>query len=59
MKVEKGNSRKCVPITSYQYKNIGKLKKNFEKDNQYDYSLDCNSSFLQVYLILALSFILF
>ena len=42
-----------------EYKNIGKLKKNFEKDYQYDYSLDCNSSFLQVYLILALSFILF
>ena len=59
--MEKKNvvSKSCVRITSYQYKNIGKIKKNYEEDYEYDYSLDCNSSFLKVCLIFILSFILF
>lgn len=57
--VEKTNAKQCIPITSYQYKNIGKLKEKYEENYDYDYKLDCKSSFLQVCLILALSFILF
>lgn len=59
MEVEKQNTKSCASLTSYQYKNIGKLKKLTEKNYAYDYSIDCNSSFLQVCLILMLSFILF
>ena len=59
MEMKNVQSKSCVPITSYQYKNIGKLKKNYEEDYEYDYSLDCNSSFLQICLIFLLSFILF
>ena len=56
------NENSCDKFTSYQYKNINKyIKKIGEKDSLYGYDIkiDCNSSFLQVCLILVLSFILF
>jgi len=56
---KKGKAKECWAITSYQYENIGKLKKQLEENYSYDYKIDCNSSYLQICLILILSFILF
>ena len=56
---EKGNGKNCLALTSYQYENIGKYKKNEEEDYSYDYKIDCKSSYLQICLLLILSFILF
>ena len=56
---KKGKAKECWAITSYQYENIGKLKKKLEENYSYDYKIDCNSSYLQICLILILSFILF
>jgi hypothetical protein len=56
---KKGNSKSCAAFTSYQYENLGKLIKKYEEDYSYDYKVDCNSSYLQIGLILILSLILF
>lgn len=56
---KKGDRKECWALTSYQYENIGKFKKIKEEDYEYDYKIDCNSSYLQICLIMILSFILF
>jgi hypothetical protein len=54
-----GKYKRCLAITSYQYDNIGKFKKQYEEDYKYDYKIDCNSSYLKICLIMIISFILF
>ena len=56
---KKGGRKRCWALTSYQYENIGKFKKLLEEDYSYDFKIDCNSSYLQICLIMILSFILF
>lgn len=56
---KKGSRKSCIALTSYQYKNIGKFRKQYEEDYSYDYKIDCNSSYLKIGLIMILSFILF
>ena len=56
---EKGNTKECWALTSYQYENIGKYKEKQEEGYAYDYKIDCKSSYLQICLVLILSFILF
>ena len=58
VEAEKSNIKYCKVLTSYQFKNIGKYIKRFEEDYDYDYKVDCNSSFLQVCLIVILTIIL-
>ena len=49
---KKPNSGRCKALTSRQYKNIGKYIKYEEKDDDYKYkiSIDCQSSFLHLFL---------
>lgn len=49
---KKPNSGRCKSLTSRQYKNIGKYIKYEEKDDDYEYkiSIDCQSSFLHLFL---------
>ena len=56
---KKGDRKECWALTSYQYENIGKFKKQQEEGYEYDYKIDCNSSYMQICLIMILSFILF
>ena len=50
----------CVELTSYQYKNFGKIFKNSKKQGsdkfdlepyEYDIKVDCNSFHLEIYLL--------
>lgn len=59
VEVKNGNNKMCLAITSYQYDNIGKFKKQYEENYEYDYKIDCNSSYLKICLIMIISFILF
>ena len=45
-------SKSCIPLTSRQYKNIGKLIKHLDEQNSYGYKIkiDCNSSYIKFYL---------
>jgi hypothetical protein len=47
------NGATCRPLTSKQYKNIGKYIKYKEEDNRYDYKIkiDCQSSYLHIFLL--------
>jgi hypothetical protein len=46
------NSGRCKALTSRQYKNIGKYIKYKEEKDDYEYkiSIDCQSSFLHLFL---------
>jgi hypothetical protein len=46
------NSGRCKALTSRQYKNIGKYIKYKEEEDDYEYkiSIDCQSSFLHLFL---------
>ena len=59
VEAKNGNSKECIALTSYQYENIAKVRKSYEKNYSNEYKVNCNSSFLQICLILILSFILF
>jgi hypothetical protein len=59
VEAKNGNSKVCLALTSYQYENIAKYKKLREQDYSNEYKVNCNSSYLQICLILILSFILF
>ena len=55
--IEKENKeisgKSCETFTSRQYKNIGKIIKQREEGNEYDYKIkiDCKSSYLKFYLL--------
>jgi hypothetical protein len=49
---KKSDNNECVPLTSKQYNNIGKLIKYFEESDSYKYEIkiDCHSSNLHLFL---------
>ena len=53
--------KSCMPITEKQGKKLGTIIKEIEKRNlyDYDYSIDCKSSYLKAGLVLLISFIIF
>jgi hypothetical protein len=59
VEAKKGNYKECWALTSYEYENIAKVRKQSEEDYSNQYKVNCNSSYLQICLILILSFILF
>ena len=63
LKEEKKNEfgKSCIAITEKQGKKLGTIIKEYEKMNlyDYDYSIDCKSSYLKAGLVLLISFIIF
>ena len=55
------NGKSCVAITEKQSKKLGTIIKDLEKMSlyEYDYSIDCKSSYLKAGLVLLISFIIF
>ena len=54
VKYEKSNyGGFCQPVTSKQYNNFGKVIKKMEENNDYQYkiSVDCQSSYLHLFLV--------
>ncbi len=54
------SQNKCIELTSYQYKNFGKLLKKVKKEGstsfgveayEYDIKVDCGSYYFQIYLL--------
>lgn len=61
--LEKKNSEEheCIALSSYQLKKIGSIVKDYERGTYYEYefSIDCGSSYLKACLFLLLSLIFF
>lgn len=61
--LEKKNSEdhECIILTSNQAKKIGSIIRDYEKNSYYEYefSIDCGSSYLKACLLLLISLIFF
>lgn len=54
------DGKRCMSITTRQYKNIGEYIKISEEQNNYKYKIkiDCNSSYLKFYLFSIILFLI-